>query len=762
MRTHRLSTSLLSHLSMNQKLALMLLIPLAAMLYFAATNLHQRWLVWQESAQLIPLVELSTSISALVHELQKERGMSAGYIGSAGAQFRDKLPQQHQLTDRQRQQLQQRRSELALHHLGASFLQEINRLLTQLERLDEVRGQVIGLQLPLSEALSYYTTLNGDFLELISSKMDVINNGHFSRNLSAYANFLLAKERSGIERAVLANTFAQDKFADGMYLKFSALVSEQNSYEAVFLSLATPAQISHYRQLIQNPVVQETERMRQIAFSAFKKSQLIQNLEEHIGYGGLIHHYHNYLLRGHAESIERFNHSYRNAIAVIEHYRKLDNLNRDTLTRLDTVTATLNRYREGLAQAIALKEAGATIEELMLRIKVEDSNAFKAIKQLTKGNFGIDSTYWFDKQTQKIDLLKQMDDWLATELKREMDSLYHHTLWQVTLMLTLSLAALILSLLLSATIALSVTRSLRDSIRFLDDIAEGEGDLTQRFEAQGRDEIAQMGAAFNRFSDKIETIVITIKQNASKLQRSIAELNSGNSDLAQRTESQAASLEQTASSMEQLTTIVRQNADNAELANRVAQETRTQATASGDILTQTTTAMAQINQASHKIANIISSIDEIAFQTNLLALNAAVEAARAGEQGRGFAVVAGEVRNLAQRSAAAAKEIKLLIEDSLTKVEHGNQLVVRSDESLREIINSVKRVSDYIGEITAASREQAQGISQVNQAISQMDGAVQQNASMVEQINALNESMKHEFDSLVREVGQFRVSDRGV
>jgi len=243
--------------------------------------------------------------------------------------------------------------------------------------------------------------------------------------------------------------------------------------------------------------------------------------------------------------------------------------------------------------------------------------------------------------------------------------------------------------------------------------------------------------------------------------RGAEEISQGNANLSQRTEEQSSSLEETASSMEEMTSTVKQNADNAGQANQLAIAARDQAEKGGSVVGNAVKAMAEINEASKKIADIIGVIDEIAFQTNLLALNAAVEAARAGEQGRGFAVVATEVRSLAGRSATAAKEIKGLIQDSVKKVEDGSVLVTESGQTLEQIVMSVKKVSDIVAEIAAASREQSAGIEQVNSAVMQMDEMTQQNAALVEQATAASQSMAEQAGELTRMMGRYRVDDSG-
>ncbi|MGD9849790.1 MAG: methyl-accepting chemotaxis protein [Nitrospirales bacterium] len=289
-----------------------------------------------------------------------------------------------------------------------------------------------------------------------------------------------------------------------------------------------------------------------------------------------------------------------------------------------------------------------------------------------------------------------------------------------------------------------------------------EGDLTKRVTVTSKDELGALGHAMNAMLDNLVKVVSEVRQAAEHVSTASSEITQGNEDLSQRTSAQAGALEETSASMEEMTSTIRQNADNAKQANQLAVAAREVAEKGGTVTEKAVEAMNGINQSSKKIADIINVIDEIAFQTNLLALNAAVEAARAGEQGRGFAVVASEVRNLAQRSATAAKEIKALINESVQKVGDGSELVNRSGQTLEEIVNSVKRVTDIIAEISAASQEQAAGIDQVNKAVMQMDQGTQQNAALVEQATSASQSMKQQSAELLNQVAFFKFQDEGL
>ena len=323
----------------------------------------------------------------------------------------------------------------------------------------------------------------------------------------------------------------------------------------------------------------------------------------------------------------------------------------------------------------------------------------------------------------------------------------------------LNWSILCVGVVLGIGIAIRISRGIVGPLMLAASVAEriAEGDLSSSIQTSGSDELGAMLRSLSRMQGSLVSLVAKVRDGSEAVANSSAEIAQGNNDLSARTEQQASALQQTASSMDELSATVKQNAESAQTANQLATNASAVAVRGGDVVAEVVATMKGINESSRKIADIISVIDGIAFQTNILALNAAVEAARAGEQGRGFAVVASEVRSLASRSAEAAREIKSLISASVERVEHGTALVDQAGATMTEVVSSIRRVTDIMGEISSASSEQAHGVAHVGEAVTHMDQATQQNAALVEQMAAAASSLKGQAQDLVHAVEAFKL-----
>ncbi len=414
----------------------------------------------------------------------------------------------------------------------------------------------------------------------------------------------------------------------------------------------------------------------------------------------------------------------------------------------DSVKSEAGKVGLGKAQAAVTALVAPTDEVVRLGLASKNEEATKLLLGTVR-----------PLQTVALDALEDLS-------KHETDSAHAfqaaaEQTYRSAVILILALGAVAVGLLVCFgwLLVRSITRPLNQAVDISRAVAAG--DLSLQFEAFGQSETSLLLVSLKEMQASLVKVVSNVRQNSESVATASTQIAQGNNDLSQRTEEQASALEETAASMEELSSTVKQNADNARQANQLALNASTVAVKGGDVVGQVVSTMKDINDSSKKIADIISVIDGIAFQTNILALNAAVEAARAGEQGRGFAVVASEVRSLAGRSADAAKEIKSLINASVERVDQGTTLVDQAGVTMTEVVTAIKRVTDIMGEISAASTEQSAGVAQVGEAVTQMDQATQQNAALVEESAAAAESLKVQAQQLVQAVAVFKLSNAG-
>jgi len=619
---------LVERLSFNQKVITLVVFPLIGLLGLSAFTIGQQFKSMSAADKVSELATFSFNASALVHELQKERGMSAGFLGSKGQQFQHELLDQHRLTSRKLNTLQDSLQDLNIQ-ADPRIADGLQKVLGELERLPEMRKQIAGLSMPAAQAIGYYSDVNEQFLDIISYLPQLSLDTAMSAQLSAYANFLKSKERAGIERAILSNTFAMDHFGPGMYERLVGLIAIQNTFMDVFLSFADATAQQFYRQTLNGQDVEETQRMRGVA-----------------------------------------------------------------------------------------------------------------LKQAEQGQFAVDAKYWFSKQTNKINLLKKVEDRLASLFFEKAGALKMQAQTYLMLISVTVSALIFLALSLFFILRRDIARQLGGEPSEVCGMAEkiAEGHLLQHNDHHRHQGIF---ASMRMMESRLSGIIKTIHGCAQQILEAASETSSAAGSLSQSTCQQAASIDQTTASVDELRSSIEQNFANARSTEKIAQTC-------ADSAIQGRQVVEGVVDAMDKISRKIGLIEDIAYQTNILALNASIEAARAGSHGLGFSVVATEVRKLAGRSHDSAKEIRALITTS-------EQVTQKVEQLFTSMLPDILKTATLVQEISAASDRQAGAIKQISEVMKQLDEVTQRNAAASEQLSATAFMLNDQSKVLDQEVGFFKL-----
>lgn len=626
-------------ISMKMKLFIALLPLLAALMWLGGSGIVERIAAQRQMENMSTLTQLAIKAGEVVHELQKERGMSAGYLGAKGQGFRDELAAQRQLTDQALSRFDNAIAGTDPEILTGQVAEALTRFDQTRQQLTGLRQQVSDIAIETNNALTHYTASVTTLLNIVSDISHLSPSGEIVNQLAGYFSLLNTKEQAGIERALLSNIFSADQFAPGQFQRLNTVVGKQDAWLNAARRFLTPVQAQ----------------------------------------------------------------------------------------ALDAALA-----QPQATQALALRDA--------------------AIAKADVGGFGVNATRWFGIQTQRIEILKSQEDASANNLLSTAARLAQdaHAAW--VRFLLISLSALIIALGIAIVVARSIHRQLQATLR---EIAEMEGDLTRRLTVPGTDELSALNRAYNHAIESIQHIVSEIKSGATVLRHASANIADGNQNLAQRTDEQAASLVETAASMEQISTTINLTADSAREAEKLTVAMQQEVSQANHVAAQASQSMEAIRASSEQISSIIKSIDDISFQTNLLALNAAVEAARAGESGRGFAVVATEVRNLSQRCATQAHQIRELVNENMAKIGEGVDRVTASGKALQLAAEQSDRMREYISDIARAAEEQSLGVAQVHLALSQLEQVTQQNAALVSQAASESHSLDQQSEAMTELVDRF-------
>ena len=626
-------------ISMRMKLFIALFPLLLALIWFAGSGMLSRIGTERQMDTIGQLTTLARSTGDVVHQLQRERGMSAGFIGARGQQFRDEILVQRKLTDDALVKLNQALARTDTNLIQGNIAATLKMFKDNIQSLDATRNAISALNIEASKSTQFYTQTISGLLSFVGGIGQLSASGPMVNELAAFYSLLNLKEQAGIERALLTNVFSVDRFSDGQFLMLSDVVGKQEAWLTATRRFSSEAQAAELDKALASAEVTRALELRTIA---------------------------------------------------------------------------LNKAQEG--------------------------------------GFGVKPTDWFTAQTKRIEILRQVETQAADALLAHSAALAHNARVDWQSFLAISLIALLIAIAFAMIVVRSIQQQLTNTLKTINEM---DGDLTRRLDVPGSDELSALNRAYNQAIENIQHIVQEIKSGALILSNASSDITDGNQDLAQRTDEQAASIVETAASMEQISTAISQTAHNASEAERLTQSMANDVMDATRVSNEASQSMAAIRSSSDNIFQIVASIDEISFQTNLLALNAAVEAARAGELGKGFAVVAAEVRHLSQRCAREASLIRELVNQNMNNIGEGVQRVSASEAALKAAADTTGRMKQYVSDIARAANEQSLGVTQVHQALNQLEQVTQQNAALVSQMATASQMLDAQSKSVSTLVDRF-------
>ena len=833
------------NLSLSQRCFALIGLPTLLLVIVGCWVMSDRWQVASNMSSLGSLARTAPVVSGLVHEMQKERGYSAGYIGSRGAVFSQQVDDQRRSTNEALATYRAAQQGQDISAYGPEFEALMRSANDAVEQLEAKRRNVSDFSLTVGEMAKYYTGTIGKLLDVVGFVGTISTDDSLIKLTTAYQAVLLAKERAGLERAMGANGFGKGKFEPAIMRRFVDLIGQQRAFMNRFAASATPEQLAFAEVTLSGAAIDEVERLRNIAtaspftgnlegikgkfwFDAItKKIDLYKQVEDRLAGD---------LLAIAAEREASASSAFWTVIGALALALGLTVgigwlLARDVVAAIKNVVAMIGRLAKGDEIEIIGVNRGDEIGELCRSLETVYQKGLEAARlrsaldgcstMLLVANRRFEIVYVnpglynylqqhagdFRQDMPSLDATKLIGSKLSC-LGSEVANLEQSVkAQQGTQTLEIKPGGRRMRIAASAVVNdqgnflgtvlecsdLTVEVSVQEEIdRVIQAVRQGDfsqsidlqgadgtyarlaggmnqlkdvikhavdelgvmlkamagGDLSKRIKADFQGQLGELKDDANGTADQLAGIMREIQSATGEVKNAASEISSGTEDLSNRTEQAASNLEETAASAEEMAATVRQNAENARTASDLAGSADSTAKIGGDVVEHAVGAMNRIEQSAQKITDIISVIDEIAFQTNLLALNASVEAARAGEAGKGFAVVAQEVRQLAQRSAQAATDIKTLIQDSNGQVQEGVQLVNQAGEALAEILGSIGKVTKTVQEISSASQEQAAGVQEINGSINNMDEMTQQNSALVEENSAAAKALSDQAGKL--------------
>lgn len=726
----------IDELSFKNKLLVLLVVPLLVILFFSSTSIYNKVTSAYEMNKIEQLVILGSHISSLVHELQKERGATAVYMGSKGSRFSSEMNSQRSITDSKKQALDNFLSEFDRSFIAGS---QLGTSLSALSQLSNSRSQASSLQVPAKQIIGFYTSLNAKFLNLISNIAKISPDAEIGLLSAAYTSFLQAKERAGIERAVLSNVIASDSFSG--IEKAISLKAQQNAFFNSFMSSATEQQAQLYKNLANSSVTVEIEGLRAIVYAAVlghARQTILSRLITNMGYGGAIHQFKNYILRQQPKNLKKFQQHYQAIQQLVSEYKLIPGVKQNELNLLSNIEETLSTYNKAIIKASKLARQGFSSSALDQAFRIDDGLAISSVDGLItiseKANIGLDAKVWFDAATARINGLKQIENQISSELKILAEEKYQLASSSLFLLSVVTVISLIITLVLAYFITRSLLNQLGGEPVHVIATANkvSKGDLSNHDKGSRVMSTGLMGH-MHEMTKNLKGVVTTVKDISTQISsRSgylmteadrMIEVGNTHSDKTTSIAAAACQLTETINEIAQTTSgIAKAASETVEHANNgVAIVDKTKAEVEGihQTVSQTADLVKTLGEKSTQIGHFVDVINNIAAQTNLLALNAAIEAARAGEHGRGFAVVADEVRSLAVNTTKSTNDIEMMVreiqtetqkaissmEESLQRVESGVSLSADAGNSLSHILNSISSLQGMVHNTAGATEE---------------------------------------------------------